>query len=125
LTFNANTNLIPLTAVMVQSDGGVSAIDPTTVVTDGQGYPIYPIVSGITLSTATAGAPITVGTNYGGVYEYDGANFTVGALIYATVGGILTQDYSNVTTNCQWIIVVGRAITPNQFIIEPHIPLTR
>lgn len=122
LTFTAETALSPLTAVYVIADGNVTAIDPTTVTTDGQGDPIYPLVTGVTLSTAIAGSPVTVGNNYGGVYEYDGATFTVGGLIYAGVGGLLTQDYTSIVANCQWVVVVGRAISAHQFIYEPHIP---
>jgi hypothetical protein len=122
LTFTVDAALVPLTAVAVDSDGNVTAIDPTTVQTDGHGNPIYPIVTGVTLSTAIVGGPVTVGNNYGGVYEYDGASFTVGGLLYATTGGLLTQDYTNVVADCQWVIVVGRAIATNQFIYEPHIP---
>jgi hypothetical protein len=121
-TFTADTQLAPLTALLVTSNGNVVAVDPTTVTTDGQGDPIYPIISGVSLSTALAKASVTVGTNYGGVYEFDGANFTVGGLIYATIGGVLTQDYSSVAANCKWVIVVGRAISANQFLYEPHIP---
>jgi hypothetical protein len=122
LTFDAETALAPLTAVYVVADGNVKAIDPTTVTTDGAGNPIYPIVTGVTLSNALQGSPVTVGNNYGGVYEYDGAGFTVGGLIYAGVGGALTQNYATVVASCQWIVVVGRAISANQFIYEPHIP---
>jgi len=70
------------------------------------------------------------------VYEYVGGSpplaFTVGGLIYAGAGGLLTQDYSIIvngnnsvsppTPPCQWVVVVGRAISTNQFIYEPHIP---
>jgi hypothetical protein len=121
LTFTAEDTIAPLQAVAVGSDGNVSQIDPTTVQTDA-GNPIYPIVTGISLSAATAGQSVTVATTYGGVFEYDGANFTVGSLIYAGAGGILTQDYSTVVETCQWTVVIGRAITANQFIFEPHIP---
>jgi hypothetical protein len=139
-TFIAGTSLSPLTAVAVlpnsPPDGSVSAIDPTTVQTDGHGNPIYPIVTGVTLSSAITGGKVTVGTNFGGVYEYVGGSpplaFTVGGLIYAGAGGLLTQDYSIIvngnnsvsppTPPCQWVVVVGRAISTNQFIYEPHIP---
>jgi hypothetical protein len=122
LTFNAETALPPLTAVYVVADGDVAAIDPTTVTTDGHGNPVYPIVTGVTLSNALAGAPVTVGNNYGGVYEFEGSNFTVGGLLYAGVGGSLTQNYATVVATCQWVVVVGRAISSKQFIYEPHIP---
>lgn len=121
-TFTADSTIAPLTALAVGADGNVSAIDPTTVQTDGTGDPIYPIVTGISLSSASVGESATVGTYYGGVYEYDGANFTVGGLIYAGAGGVLTQDYATIVATCQWIVVVGRAISSNQFIYEPHIP---
>ena len=135
-TFVAGVSLSPLTAIAVlpQSppDGGVYPIDPTTVQTDGHGNPIYPIVSGVTLSSATIGATVTVGTNFGGVYEHTDANFIVGGLIYASAGGVLTQDYSLIVLGdystsppippCPWVVVIGRAISSSQFIYEPHIP---
>lgn len=129
-TFTADGTINSLTAIAVGLDGNVSAIDPTTVQTDGNGDPIYPLVTGVSLSSANGGESILVGTYYGNVYEYDGANFTVGGLIYAGAGGILTQDYSAIVGTlspptvapCQWVVVVGRAISANQFIYEPHIP---
>ena len=121
LTFTADVDISPLTALAVGSDGGVSPIDPTSVQTDGHGNPIYPIVTGVSLITATTGNTVTVGGGYGSVYEYP-ASFTVGGLIYAAAGGALTQDYSVVVSTCQWVVVIGRAIAPNQFIFEPHIP---
>jgi len=120
-TFIADATLVPLTALAVGSDGKVTAIDPTTVQTNG-GDPIYPIVTGVSLSSATTGESVTVATYYGGVYEYDSASFTVGGLLYAGVGGVLTQDYATIISTCQWVVVVGRAIASNQFIYEPHIP---
>ena len=122
LTFTSNVAISTLTALAVTSNGNISPIDPTQVLTDGSGDPIYPIVTGVSLSSASAGGTVIVGTNYGGVYELTGANFTVGGLIYAGVGGVLTQNYTSVVSTCKWIVVVGRAISTNQFIYEPHIP---
>ena len=137
-TFTADGTIAPLTALIVGSDGNVVPVDPTTVTTDGSGNPIYPIVTGVSLASATTGENINVGTYYGGVYEYDNgigsppAPFTIGGLIYAGVGGILTQNYADIVGDalasppipppCQWVIVVGRALSPTQFIYEPHIP---
>jgi len=120
--FVAAVAISALVALAVDANGHVGPIDPTTVQTDGNGNPIYPIVSGVSLSSGAMGDIITVGTNYGGVYESAIANFTTGGLIYAVAGGVLTQDYSVVVSTCQWVVVIGRAISPTQFIYEPHIP---
>ena len=121
-TFPAAVSISVGVALAVNSSGKIIPIDPTTVQTDGNGNPVYPIVSGVSLSSGAAGASITIGSNYGGIYEIDGENFTVGGLIYAAVGGAITQDYATVISTCQWVVVVGRAISPTQFIYEPHIP---
>jgi hypothetical protein len=121
-TFTAGVDIAALVALAVDSNGDVRPIDPTTVQTDGHGNPVYPIVSGVSLSSGVAGATITVGTNYGGIYASGLASFTTGGLIYAVAGGVLTQDYATVVATCQWVVVIGRAISSTQFIYEPHIP---
>ena len=111
-----------LVAVITDSNGNIEPVDPATVQTASPGAPIYPILPGVALSSGGVGTEITVGTYYGGLYNAPNANFTVGGLLYAGVGGAITQDYSTINSTCQWVVVVGRAITPTQFIFEPHIP---
>jgi len=128
-TFPAGSTIAPLTAVIVSSTGSVTPVDPTTVQEDS-GNPIYPIVTGISLTAGTVGENITVACSYGGIYQVPGAQFTVGALFYAITGGYISQDYSLVfapptsspPVALPWVVVVGRAITANSFIFEPHIP---
>jgi hypothetical protein len=131
--FTADADLGALTAVYVGPDGGVLPIDPTSV---SQGSPpfssdAYPFVDGITLNSAPTGSPVTVAVGYGSVFQVPGAGFVQGGLLYAGPGsaspptgvGTVTQDYQGtVLQSCQWVIVVGRALSSDVFVYEPHIP---
>jgi hypothetical protein len=130
-TFVAGASLSALTAVYINGAGQALPIDPTTIVTDGgSGDVIAPIASGATLEAGTTGGNVTVGTTYGGLYQVTGAAFTVGGLIYVAWDGTFTQDYSDLVQATgpflghpiKWIICVGRAISADTFIWEPHVP---
>jgi hypothetical protein len=132
-TFVASVDMPPLTAVYVDSSGGVSPIDPTAVNMSSPPfvYDFYPYIDGVTLSAAQAGGPVTVAIGYGSVFQVPGAGWVAGGLLYAGAGGfsptvdpgLLTQDYSGVILqNCSWVIVAGRALDDQTFVYEPHIP---
>jgi len=103
---------------------------------DNTGVVLAPFPDGIT--TAPSGSaqgtpivyPVPVATEYGGLFSVAGANFTVGGLLYAGLGGVVTQDFTSLITGSPnaavgpvgWIICVGRAISATEFIYEPHIP---
>lgn len=81
-----------------------------------------PIPDGITIDAAVAGGSVDVATFYGGLYQVTGAGFTVGGLLYAGLNGVVTQDFATLVTQVGWIICVGRAVTADQFVYEPHLP---
>jgi hypothetical protein len=116
-SFIADANLPALTAVSIVADGGLLAVDPT-VTTAG----VTPFVDGITLAAAVEGQSATIGTTYGALYQVSGASFVVGNLIYVTTGGALTQNYATIAASLPWIVCVGRAVTADSFLFEPHIP---
>jgi hypothetical protein len=97
------------------------------------GTVLFPLLDGITLAgvaysvsspplSPPVGSLVSCGTTYGSMYQVSGANFTVGALFYVGLGGVLTQDYATLITEVQWIICAGRALTPNTIIYEPSLP---
>lgn len=103
---------------------------------DDTGVVLPPFSDGIT--TAPSGTvtgtppvyPVPVATEYGGLFSVAGADFTVGGLLYAGLGGVVTQDFTSLITGSPnptvgpvgWIICVGRAISATEFIYEPHLP---
>ncbi len=118
VAFTADLPLAALTAVSIQTDGGVLATDPT-ITTPG----VIPFMDGVTLTSASAaGEQVSVAVAYGQAYAVDGANFTIGGLLYVGINGILTQDFTTLTQNVRWVICVGKAITATTFMYEPHIP---
>jgi hypothetical protein len=122
-TFTSSEAFPALTVVGVSSTGTIAPIDPTTVQFDSNGNAVYPFSDGVALTASTAaGASVSVATQYGVVYTATGANFTTGGLLYATVGGALTQDFSNLTTSVQWVVCVGKALSPTTFLYEPQVP---
>jgi hypothetical protein len=121
-TYTADETMAVLTAVSVQGDGGVAHIDPT-VVNMLSGTVVFPFVDGITLAPVTVGNSVTVTGTYGAAFTVTGLPaFTVGGLLYVGLNGVLTQDYTTLITEVQWVICVGKAINANTFIYEPHLP---
>jgi hypothetical protein len=100
----------------------VIPIDPTIVVMDGGGNVIFPFADGVSLEASISGNSVTVATNYGSVYQVPGLTLTVGDLLFVGPGGLIIQDYATLITEVQWIICVGRAISADTFLWEPHIP---
>jgi hypothetical protein len=126
--FVAGANFPIGTAVYFNANGDLIPVDPTIPI------PVHPpaippaatpIVDGIALAAGETGQPLEVGTTFGGVFQILGASFTVGGLIYAGLGGALTQDYATlITSGVNWVVVVGRAISADSFVFEPHVPTT-
>jgi len=79
----------------------------------------YPLFDGVAVSAAHDGQ-VQVADWYGGMYEVPDADFAPGHL-YAGAGGMLTQDYK-VAAVTGWVICVGWAASPTEFVYEPHIP---
>jgi len=97
---------------------------------DNSGVVLAPLPDGITVTSANAGDPVSVGTEYGGLFSVAGANFTVGGLLYVGLSGVVTQNYAELVGGGSpavgpvgWIICVGRAISTTEFIYEPHLPI--
>jgi len=106
-------------ALSIQSDGNVYPVSPKT---NRDGSP--PFIDGIATQASTAiGSTIQVNVAYGAVVATKGAGWTVGGLIYVIDGGNLTQNYALISSQYEWIIVVGRAYTADSFIYEPHLPM--
>jgi hypothetical protein len=129
LTLTAKVSMPALTAVFVDQYGEVEPIDPTTVNFNPSSlsppfpYDVYPFVDGVTLSSVTAGQPVTIATGYGSVFSVPAAGWTPGGLLYVGVGGVITQNFEgSVLQDCQWVVVVGKALDSDTFAYEPHIP---
>jgi len=121
LTFTAGADFPAMTAVYVQSDGTVVPVDPTVV--NFQGSPpsvFFPYPDGVATESGLAGQSVNIGTQYGATFS--GSHLTPGGLLYVGPGGLLTQDFDTLITEVQWIICVGRAVTSDTFVYEPHIP---
>jgi hypothetical protein len=116
-SFLADVSFPKLTAVSVQSDGNVIPIDPTTTAPN-----VTPFTDGIALDDATSGSPVLIGMTFGAVYNVPGANFTPGALIYAGLNGLATQDYATLITQVRFVCYIGKAVDTETFIFEPHVP---
>lgn len=110
------------TAAYVHAD---YASAPDTGIANG-GPIIFPIVDGVTTMSATTGGNVEVANNYGGAFQITPSPaFTTGGLLYVSSDGTLTQDYNAIISGGSpvlWIICVGRAISADTFIYEPHIP---
>lgn len=102
-------------AVSIQKDGGVIPVDPV-------GATSPPFVDGIAINAAVKSAQTSVGTIYGALYEITGANFVPGGLVYVAPGGVLTQNFTALVTEVNWVIVVGKAISPDVILFEPQLP---
>ncbi len=133
-SFMADSTFPELTAVVIQSDGGVNPVNITSVVLDSTSTPpwaiIAPYLDGISTDPATNGQLVDVATNYGGEYQVITSpplNWTPGGLLYVKPDGTLTQDFDHLTLGTYgtlaWIVCVGRATASDTFIYEPHIPV--
>jgi hypothetical protein len=121
-TFTASASYPAMTVIQIDENGDVTFIDPTVVMTDTAGNVITPFADGVALQAATLGESVQVGTTYGGIFQVEGSNFTVGGLLYVGVGGLATQNYDSLLTEVQWVICMGKALTSDSFLYEPHIP---
>jgi hypothetical protein len=118
LTATADSVIGPLTAVTIQSDGGVLPVDPT-IVTPG----VAPYLDGVTLTGAALGQQLSVASSYGQVFTIASAALVPGGLLYVNQGGTLTQNYTALTANVRWIICIGKALTSTTFLYQPHLPV--
>ena len=113
----ADASLGAGTAVQIQAGGGVLAVDPVNAPDSA-----IPLVDGIIIEAVQSGGIATVGTKYGTLYAIENANFVVGGLVFAGPGGLLTQDFSSLVTQVNWVIAVGRAVQSDMLLFEPQIP---
>ncbi len=115
-SLTADASMVAGVAVEIQADGGVLPIDPVGAIAT-------PFVDGISTTSVAQGALADVGTSYGSFYQLtDFPSLVTGGLVYAGVGGILTQNYPELVQSVNWVIVVGRAISPSVILFEPQIP---
>ncbi len=71
--------------------GNVNLMDQSGVVVQ------FPLPDGVVTTSTIAGGTAPTGLTYGGEYTVTGASFVTGGLIFAGMGGILTQNYDAVT----------------------------
>ena len=86
------------------------------------GNVVFPFADGITGFAAVTDNPVGVATSYGGIFQITSLSLTAGGLIFVGPNGLITQDYATLITQVQWILCVGRALTADTFLWEPHIP---
>jgi hypothetical protein len=127
MMLTAEVNLVAGQAVSVDSSGKVTPVLPTLVaLPQVAGEFCIPYVDGIALESATAGSTATVANAYGTTFTVSGASFTVGGIIYVAHDGSMTQDYAGeVLTNCDWTVVLGKALTSDTLLFQPHLPYSR
>ena len=106
-----------LTAVSINGIGKLLPIHPES------SDPTIPWYDGVTLGGGTANASVALAKAYGTTYHVQSANFTPGANFFVGPNGVLTQDFSIITSSCRWLICVGRAISPTDFLYEPNLPV--
>jgi hypothetical protein len=111
----ANVTMGAGVAVAIQPNGGVSPVDPVSP-------PSTPFVDGVITTPVQQDQLADVGSIYGASYTIEGASFVPGGLIYAGPGGVLTQDYAQLITEVNWVVVVGRAVTQTMMLLEQQIP---
>jgi hypothetical protein len=59
---------------------------------------------------------------YGKVYSIDEPVLSPGMVMFAGPNGVINQDYNTTAASCRWIVVVGKAISPTEFVFQPHLP---
>lgn len=109
-------------AVSIDATGRVIPVIPTREAIPADSVPGLPYVDGITLSSGNLGDTVQVATSYGSVYQIPGATLTVGGVIYVNADGTMTQSHDTVETHCFWTVVIGRALTPDTILFQPHLP---
>jgi len=111
-TYKTAAAIPALTIIKLDKDRAAAPLNPTAA-------PDFPMLDGVTLAAAQDGQ-VSVANGYGERYAVASASFTPGHL-YAGDGGQITQDFARASAT-GWVIVVGRSVSPTEFIYEPHIP---
>jgi hypothetical protein len=133
---SANTFVVQLVTPTAPVNYNYTTSPPSTEVgsvlyaIDDTGVVLAPLPDGITTTSATAGGQVSVAAQYGGLFSVASANLIVGGLLYAGLGGIITQNFTDLLNGggsppagpVGWIVCVGRAISTTEFIYEPHLP---
>lgn len=101
-----------LTIIKLDAERAAAILDPV-------GAPDFPLLDGVTVAAARDGA-VAVANQYGCQYAVSDATFAPGHL-YAGRGGLLTQEFATAAAT-GWVIYVGLAVSPTEFIYEPHLP---
>ncbi len=105
-------------AVSINSSGQVVPLNPTVA----PPTPV-PYCDGVALAAAAVGQQVPVATAFGGVFQLGGMAWTTGGVLYVGPTGALTQDFTNtVQTSCRWVVVAGRALSADTFLLQPHLP---
>jgi hypothetical protein len=111
-TFKTAAAIPALTIIKLDKNRAAAILDPTAA-------PDFPLIDGVSVAPAMDGE-VAVANQYGGKYAVADASFAPGHL-YAAAGGQLTQDFDRASAT-GWVIVVGRSVSPTEFVYEPHIP---
>ena len=111
-TFKTDVVIPTLTAIKLDTTRAATILDPTACAG-------FPLVDGVSLAPSGYGM-VTMANRYGAKYEVSSAAFAPGHL-YAAAGGQITQDFAAASAT-GWVVVVGRSVSPTEFIYEPHIP---
>jgi hypothetical protein len=110
-TFKTDATIPALTIIKLVNRAA-APLDPTDA-------PDFPLLDGVTVAPAQDGT-VAVANQYGAKYVVASAAFVPG-LLYAGRGGAITQDF-NLAAATGWVIYVGLAVSPTEFIYEPHLP---
>jgi hypothetical protein len=77
----------------VTSPGTINLMDQSGVVVQ------YPLSDGVLTAAGAITSSVAAGVTYGGQFGVVGASFVVGGLVYAGMGGVLTQNYAAITAS--------------------------
>lgn len=91
---------------------------------NGAAQPLYPysgvpLIDGVSLSASEDGKVEVTGLA-GKTFTVSHTNWVPGHL-YIGEGGLLTQDFTAAAAT-GWVICVGWALSPTEFIYEPQVP---
>jgi hypothetical protein len=109
-------NLPTASVVFVGPDGKLRTVNPTMISVDP------PYFDGVTIKAPNSDLEVELVTVYGSVVQIKGQRWSQGGLLYAGLDGILTQDFQSLLTGTHWVIPMGRALSIDTFVYEPHIP---
>ena len=109
--------MLNLTATFINTKGKILPIHPETDVSTP------PWFDGVTLKAGNADESVPLATEYGKIYSIEDPVLSPGMVMFAGPNGVVNQDYATTAASCRWVVVVGKALSPTEFVFQPHLPM--